>query len=227
MSDNVDRNSKVSKTHRRIAESEAEQVEGQTDPPKPDILKESGLTYADYASLDDGNRYELVEGHLELMSPAPLVSHQIVSFEMQIKIKHGCESEYMIFNAPIDVILADTEVRQPDLVLVYRKRMHIVKKRGIVGAPDLVVEILSPSTLKRDKLDKRNTYARYGIREYWIVDPENGFLEQFMLRDGAREGAYELVDVFQGNERVSSPNVPCLSFTMAEVMDKVPHLEDE
>lgn len=192
------------------------------DKSRRNIIRESGLTYDDYASLDDGKRYELVEGQLELMSPAPTVTHQLVSLEIQKKLLQTCESDYMILNAPIDIILSRTEVRQPDLVLIHRKRLDIVSKRGIEGAPDLVIEILSPSTLKRDKLDKLITYAKFHVTEYWIVEPELGFLEQYVLQ----EGRYELINIFQEDELVTSPNVPCISFTMSSIMDNIPPLSD-
>lgn len=181
-------------------------------------IKEHGLTYDDYAAIDDGNRYELASGQLELMSPAPSVTHQMLSFEMQKIISRSCESNYIILNAPIDVILSATEVRQPDLVLIQRNRIDILSKRGVEGAPDLVVEILSPSSLKRDKIHKLKSYAYYGIPEYWIVDPATGVLEQFILQDDR----YELINIFQGTEPVTSPNIPCISFTMAGIIDKIP-----
>ncbi|MFE8698473.1 Uma2 family endonuclease [Cytobacillus sp. FJAT-53684] len=187
-----------------------------------DRVKEVGLTYDDYAAIDDGNRYELAGGQLELMSPAPLVTHQIVSFEILINLSRSCELDYFILHAPVDVILSPAEVRQPDLVLIHRKRMEIISKRGIEGAPDLVVEILSPSSLKRDKIDKIKSYAHFGIPEFWIVDPDTGVLEQYVLH----EKRYELIDIFQNNELVTSPNIPCVSFTMAAIMDKIPDLSD-
>jgi Uma2 family endonuclease len=86
-----------------------------------------------------------------------------------------------------------------------------------VGPPDIVVEILSPSTQRRDKLDKRNTYAAYGVPEYWVVDPVSGSLELHELMNGR----YELVDVFIGDEVVQSNRLPCASFTMADIMRHV------
>ncbi|MDC3418638.1 Uma2 family endonuclease [Aquibacillus salsiterrae] len=183
-------------------------------------VKENGLTYDDYASLNDDNRYELAGGRLELMSPAPSVTHQLVSSEIYKNITASCEADYIALYAPIDVILSSTEVRQPDLVLVDRKRMNILSRRGIEGAPDLVVEILSPSTLKRDKLDKLKTYAAFQISEYWIVDPEAGILEAYTLK----EERYELTNIFQGTELVTSPIIPCISFTMAEILENIPKL---
>ena len=184
------------------------------------MIREGGLTYDDYASLDDGNRYELVDGRLELMSPGPSLTHQLVSYEVQRNIARTCEKDYVILYAPVDLILSDSEVRQPDILLVRRDRMHILSKRGVEGAPDLVVEIVSPSTVKRDKLDKLRTYARYGITEYWIIDPEMGVLEQFMLQ-GER---YEIENIFQGDDLVASPNIPCVTFTMQEIMDRIPKI---
>lgn len=189
---------------------------------KPEIIKEIGLTYEDYAQIDDENRYELNQGQLEIMSPAPSVTHQFISFELQKNITQSCESDYFIFFAPIDVILSSTEVRQPDIVLVNRNRLDILSNRGIEGAPDLVIEILSPSTLKRDKIDKLEVYARFHIPEYWIVDPNSGVLEQFVLQNER----YELHDIFQEDELITSPNIPCVSFTMNMIMDNIPVLSD-
>ncbi|ASN04830.1 Uma2 family endonuclease [Virgibacillus necropolis] len=187
-----------------------------------DLMKESGLTYDDYASIDDGNYYELAGGKLEMMSPAPSVNHQLVVYEIQKNIARSCESDYLILFAPVDVILSNTEVRQPDLVLVNRKRLDILSNRGIEGAPDLVVEILSPSTLKRDKIDKLKSYAKSQIPEYWIVEPVSGILEEYILHTEH----YELFNVFQNNEQVTSPQIPCISFTMSEVMNNIPTIKD-
>lgn len=185
------------------------------------VIKEGPLTYDDYAALDDGNRYELVSGQLELMSPAPSVVHQLVSFEVQKRIARSCEAEYLILFAPVDLILSQSEVRQPDLLLIGRDRMHIVRKRGVEGAPDLVVEILSPSTLKRDKIDKLKMYAYYQIPEYWIIETETGVLEQYVLL-GER---YELSNIYHGDETVTSTNIRCVNFTMKEIMDNIPEIE--
>lgn len=187
------------------------------------IVKEQDLTYDNYAAMDDGNRYELVKGQLELMSPSPSVTHQLTSSELQKAIAQSCESDYFILNAPIDVILSPVEeVRQPDLVLIHRSRIDLLSNRGVEGAPDLVVEILSPSSLKRDKIDKLETYARYRIPEYWIVEPSSGMLEQYTLQDNQ----YTIFNVFQGENTVTSPNLPCVSFTMAAIMRNIPDLEN-
>src|SRR5690625_1535069 len=189
---------------------------------KKDILKENNLTYDDYASIDDQNRYELVQGQLELMSPSPSTVHQLLVSEIYELISLSCKSDYFIFFAPIDVILSSTDVRQPDIVLVNRQRIDILTNRGIEGSPDLVVEILSPSSLKRDKVDKLKTYAHYNIPEYWIVDPTSEILEQYVLT----KDHYEIINVFQEDDQINSPNIACVSFTMNTVMDTIPKLED-
>lgn len=186
-----------------------------------DIVKEDNLTYDDYASLDDQNRYELAAGKLELMIPSPSTIHQLVSSEIYDKMTDSCKSDYFIFYAPIDVILSPKDVRQPDIVLVARSRIDILTNRGIEGPPDLVVEIISPSSLKRDKIDKLTTYARFKIPEYWIVDPNLGSLEQYVLTNER----YELMNIFQNDEHITSQNISCISFTMKNVMDNIPRLD--
>lgn len=185
-------------------------------------VREQGLTYSDYAALDDDNRYELVDGRLELMSPAPQVVHQLISIELQSMLRDTCLSDYIILNAPVDLILSSRDVRQPDLLMVHRNRIHIISQKGVTGPPDIVVEILSPSTLRRDKVDKRKTYANYGVQEYWMIEPILGTLEQFVLT----EDRYELVNVYQGDESVHSPHVMCVRFSMAEIMANIPDIKN-
>lgn len=184
-------------------------------------VREHGLTYDDYAALEDDNRYELVNGSLELMS-APTTVHQLIGAELFHAIYDTCRTDYILLMAPVDVILSTYEVRQPDLVMVRRDRMNIISKRGIEGAPDVVAEILSPSTLRRDRLDKGKVYAKYGIPEYWVIAPETGSLEQFLLEGGR----YELHNVYAGADAVQSPNLPCASFTMKEIMERIPDIRD-
>ncbi|AXF57497.1 Uma2 family endonuclease [Salicibibacter kimchii] len=183
-------------------------------------VREQVLTYNDYAALDDGNRYELVNGQLELMRPVPSTRHQLISYELNKKISASCENEYFILYAPIDLILSNSEVRQPDIVMVHRDRLNILSRKGIEGPPDLVVEILSPSTLKRDKMDKLQAYARFCIPEYWIVEPELGILEQHVLK----KDTYELANIYHQDEPITSRILPCISFTMDKVMENIPNI---
>ena len=186
-------------------------------------VSEQPMSYDDYARLpNDGFRYELVDSKLELMSPAPSTIHQIYSAVLLDALKHTCSSEYLILFAPIDVIFSEANVRQPDLVMIHKNRIDIVKVRGIFGTPDLVVEILSPGTFQRDRKDKLETYAKYCVPEYWVVDSLNGTLEQFV----SVNGHLKLSNVYEGNELVSSTHLPCVSFTMADIVRQIPKLSE-
>ncbi|MBS4210341.1 Uma2 family endonuclease [Bacillus sp. FJAT-50079] len=164
---------------------------------------------------DDGKRYELVDGTLELMTPAPSPKHQLISFQMQSVLTNSCQSEYIIFASPIDLILSNTEVRQPDLVMVHRNKIEIITKRGIEGIPNMVAEILTPHSIKRDKQNKLNIYAQYNIPEYWIIDPSYATLEQYLLSNGT----YKLNNVFERDETVQSEQLNCVSFTMKQIVN--------
>jgi Uma2 family endonuclease len=140
-------------------------------------------TYDDYVLLpDDGNRYEVIDGELHV-TPAPTTTHQSVSkriqFELMLQIEH--RGHGIVFDAPVDVILARTRTVQPDLVVVRTARRAIVSERGIEGAPDLVVEILSPGTEQTDRIVKRKLYASVGVPEYWLVDPSSHAVEVLVL----------------------------------------------
>ncbi|HZG76286.1 MAG TPA: Uma2 family endonuclease [Paenibacillus sp.] len=127
-----------------------------------------------------------------------------------------CRVEYIIMHSPVDVVLSERETRQPDIVMIHRSREHIIQERAIVGPPDLVIEILSPSTAKTDRTRKKISYARFGVEEYWIVDPPNLTVEQYRLEPGA--SAYELRQVFDRNDTVTSSKLPCVSLPVIEAL---------
>ena len=132
------------------------------------------FTAADLPALpEDGHRYEIIGGQL-IVSPSPNSRHQRVSFELSgalyVFLKQTGLGQG--FSAPADVHLSSTNVVQPDVFVVLRERSDIVQERGVFGAPDLVVEILSPSSMETDFLRKSRLYEQYGVREYWIVNPE-------------------------------------------------------
>ena len=146
------------------------------------------LTYQDYLNTPEGERYELLNG--ELISVAsPNEGHQIVSIELGSLMHHHVKAGDLgrIFHAPFDIVFSDTEVVQPDLMFISKEREDIRTAANIQGAPDLVVETLSPSSLKRDWEDKRELYARYGVKEYWIADPVHKMVSVMLLRDGVLE----------------------------------------
>ncbi len=160
-------------------------------------------TYEDYRRLpDDGWRYEIIEGEL-YMSPAPEPIHQEYGGEMFAALrdfgkKHNAGKAYM---APIDVILFDLATPvQPDVLFICKERLHVVKKGRIEGAPDVVVEVLSPSNWLIDRREKFQAYAKSGVREYWIVNPLARTIELFVLR----ENRYELIGKYGDGETVRS-----------------------
>ena len=157
----------------------------------------------DYMSLPESEdkRYELIDGEL-YMVPSPIVSHQRTSMRLSRILHDLVESQGLgeVFTAPLDVVLSDEDVLQPDIMFVSEGRSGIVGN-NIRGAPDLVVEILSPGTAKRDKTIKRASYGRFGVREYWIVDPESRSLE--VMRAG--ESGLETVRVYPEGTFATSP----------------------
>jgi Uma2 family endonuclease len=145
-----------------------------------DLTLPRRATYADYCTFpDDGMRYELIEGAI-YMTPAPSTLHQFASKRLQRMLEDALEAEgtHLVFSAPIDVILSDEDVVQPDLVVAARSQLT---RRGVEGAPLLIVEILSPSRPDYDRLTKARRYAAFGIGHYWIVDPGARTVECFAL----------------------------------------------
>jgi Uma2 family endonuclease len=141
-------------------------------------------TFADLAQFDETERYEIYDGQLVSMAPAPDFHHQEISANIHLLLAEFIRPRQLgkLIYAPADVVLSDDNVVQPDLLFVANENAGIVKKQ-VYGAPDLVVEILSPSSLRHDRLNKLDLYARFGVKEYWIVDPANHSLEILVLEN--------------------------------------------
>lgn len=162
---------------------------------KPDSVREVApeyiapslrLTYSDYCQIPPGHqRYELIGGVLRVV-PSPSVAHQETSKRLYRALVEWIEDYGLgkVYFAPLDVVLSEYDVVQPDLLYVSSDRLSIIKEANIWGAPDLVVEVLSPGTAEWDRKIKRQTYARFGIRELWLVDPESRSIEVVTLKDG-------------------------------------------
>jgi Uma2 family endonuclease len=173
------------------------------------------LTYDDYISLpNDRNRYEILEGEL-IETPSPTTNHQRVSRNLEFvlfsHIKHTNCGE--ILDAPMDVILDESTVVQPDIIFIAKERFHILSKRGVDGAPDLLIEILSPATAKYDRISKMQLYARFGVQWFWIVDPDGRKVEEFE-RDGE---SYTPKSAHSGKERFTPAIFPELTIDLSEV----------
>lgn len=168
------------------------------------------LDYSDYAAIpDDGKRYEILEGTLHV-TPAPSTDHQHASKRLQRQLEDYFEGRSLneVFNAPIDLILDPHDVVQPDLVVARREQ---VSKRGVEGAPLLVVEILSPATREHDRSRKAARYAALGIPHYWLVDPDARRIECYRAEDGR----YVLATRGEGAASVSHPDWPDLTLELA------------
>jgi Uma2 family endonuclease len=141
------------------------------------------LTYDDYCELpNDRNRYEVLDGELSV-TPAPTTSHQISLGNLHRILSTHVFATHIgrLLLAPTDVILAATTVVQPDLVFVRNDRSQVVTTRGVEGAPTLVVEILSPTTYRTDRVTKAQLYAKHNVPNYWLIDPDQRTLEAYEL----------------------------------------------
>ncbi len=179
-------------------------------------------SYADYLSWDDDQRWELIEGVPYLMTPAPLEKHQAVSGVLYGELyQYFKDKPCSVYHAPFDVRFnkdkddskIDTVV-QPDIAVICNKNK--IDRRGAVGAPDLIMEILSPSTSHRDQSIKYNLYEKQGVREYWIVDPGNRFIQVSTLENDS----YADAGLYEENQIARSVIFPDFSIPLDLVFQK-------
>jgi Uma2 family endonuclease len=183
--------------------------------------------YRDYKAWPEDERWELIEGVAWNMSPAPSMGHQAISMELSHALraflgKSGCR----VFAAPFDVLLPEKQgqaedevsnVVQPDLAVICDPSR--LRPFGCLGAPDWVIEILSPYTSRRDMAEKRSLYERHGVREYWIVDPGNKYVHAYRRREDGRYGDPE---VFLGAATITSTVCPGFTLAIGELFASVP-----
>lgn len=174
------------------------------------------FTYEDYKNLPESEteRYELLEGEL-VMVPSPSFEHQSISRNLGFLLWEFVSRHDLgiVLNAPFDVVLGEENVVQPDILFVSKARRRIIREEEIRGAPDLVVEILSPSTGGRDRTIKKKLYARHGVKEYWLVDPGEETIEVLAL---GRQG-YKRVALHKKAETLTSPLLPGLKIPLAKI----------
>jgi len=172
----------------------------------PTIVK---LTYEDYACFpEDGKRHELIDGE-HYVTPAPLTKHQRISMNLAAALYHHCQhtKQGRVFAAPTDVVFTDTDVVQPDLLYIATERDHLITRENIQGSPDLIVEILSDSTRRRDERLKRNLYEQHGVKKYWIVDPELDTVKIYCLQERRYTSPQELT-LEQPQATLTTPLLP-------------------
>jgi Uma2 family endonuclease len=161
-----------------------------SDRPRPGVK----LTYDDFVLFpDDGKRHELIDGE-HYVTPSPNLKHQAVSRNLLTTIASFLRRERIgkVYAAPLDVVFSHFDVVEPDLLYVSESRRDVRTSKNIQGAPDLVVEIGSPSTRRRDEKLKHQLYERFNVTEYWVVDPDIDIVRVYRLRDGKYQRAQEL-----------------------------------
>ena len=142
-------------------------------------------TYEDYAQLPEGAPYQLIGGEL-VMSPSPTPTHQRILRKLARALDRFVEENALgeILFAPMDVYFSETDTPQPDLLFISKERLGIIGEQMIEGSPDLIMEILSPSTAYYDLKDKKRLYEASGVKEYWIVDPKAQEIEVYEFVEG-------------------------------------------
>jgi Uma2 family endonuclease len=195
---------------------------------KSDLVKEQSEVYR----LDAGTfvpplteqplieeRYEIIDGIRYDCQPSPTLKHQLLVTQLFIDLNATCQITGTLVVAPMDVHLDENNIVQPDLIYVTNENNSILRTR-IEGVPDLLVEILSPSTGEHDKVRKKALYERFGVREYWIVDIHHRTIDQFVLQ----EGKYVLEQVYGSAGILLSARFPCVKVQLGklfQILDKL------
>lgn len=177
------------------------------------------LAYREFREMEfddnDPFQYELLDGEL-VKKNAPTPWHQRLSGNLYFTLRQYVTEKKLgeVFYSPIDVFLNDYNAPQPDLVFVSEGKKNMITNDGIIGIPDLVVEIISPSSIRRDRFDKRAIYERFAIPEYWIADPQNQEIEVYVLND---KGHYEPLCVASAQDLSRGEGFMLTSKTLPEL----------
>ncbi|HAE39955.1 MAG TPA: Uma2 family endonuclease [Candidatus Riflebacteria bacterium] len=187
---------------------------------------EKKLSYADYLKWGSEERWELIEGQTYAMSPAPLPIHQEILAELVTEFNlYFRNKPCKVYPAPFDVRLAKLGTRNDDVFTVVQPDISIVcdsekiDDRGCIGAPDLIIEILSPATASRDHILKKAIYEKNGVREYWLVDPIHRIVSVYRI--GAKN-KYGAALVFDDQATVAIPIFDDLQIDLARIFPPLP-----
>ncbi|MBI5526122.1 MAG: Uma2 family endonuclease [Deltaproteobacteria bacterium] len=177
-------------------------------------VKKTRQTYADYLETPEGGGYQLIEGSI-VRSPSPSTRHQMISVDLAFELTKCARERNLgtVLVAPMDVYFDDETTVQPDLMLISKSRADIIEERFIRGTPDLVVEIVSETSAHQDMVLKKRLYAHFGVKEYWIVIPEEEAIDVYVLHDNA----YDLRVRFRKTDTAESATVPGITIDMANV----------
>jgi Uma2 family endonuclease len=175
------------------------------------------LTYADYCLLpNDGKRYEIIDGEL-FVTPSPRRPHQKVVSNLVYYLNDFIKKHNLgeVYPAPFDVVFSRFDVVEPDILYISRTRSSVLTDKNVQGAPDLVVEVLSESTNDIDRTTKLKLYGRFGVQEYWIIDPDACSAEIYRRR---QEG-FELAATLNTPEALTSPLLPGFSLPLERLLE--------
>lgn len=175
------------------------------------------FTVDDYMTTPEDKRYQLLDGEL-VLAPSPTNKHQTIALLLSMALHQFVFDNHLgqVWFAPLDVILSNYDVVQPDILFVSDGREDIVTEANIQGAPDLVVEILSPATEQYDRGYKRTLYSRHGVQEYWIVDPSAETVEVLTETDQG----LTLTATYSRNEALVSPLLSGLSIDLDQIFSR-------
>lgn len=177
-------------------------------------VEKKKYTYEDYLKIPDDKRCELINGVL-LMTPSPVPQHQLVSSELYSRLKDFVLKNDIgkVIYAPCDVYFDEENVVQPDILFISKNSLNIIGEKNIQGAPDLVIEILSENSVYRDMVQKKRLYARFGVKEYWVVLPEEEEVEVYILKDNT----YQLHKTYGKVDTLESPSLKGLTIVLKEI----------
>jgi Uma2 family endonuclease len=179
------------------------------------------LTYDDFVLFpDDGKRHELIDGE-HYVTPSPTSKHQTIAWNLGGLIWTYLQSHRIgrAFAAPLDVVFSHFDVVEPDLLFISAERRDkILTDKNIQGAPDLVVEIGSVSTRKRDETIKRRLYERFGVMEYWVIDPELDAIKVYRRDADRYQRVAELT--LEAGDALTSPLLPGLSLPLSKIFEE-------
>jgi prepilin-type processing-associated H-X9-DG protein len=179
---------------------------------------EAKITWEDLERMPpDGMRHEIINGE-HVVNAAPNLFHQDVSRNLEMILLNFVKEHRLgkIYDSPVNVLFGDGSVVDPDLVFVGNDRRSILKRKYIEGAPDLIVEILSDSTRRYDEIAKRALYERFGVTEYWLVDPDACTVKVYRRGASGSYGHPVLVTAAE-DKTLTTPLLPGLTIDLAEV----------
>jgi Uma2 family endonuclease len=192
-------------------------MKAQTTPSPDPALK---LTYDDFLLFpDDGKRHELIDGE-HYVTPSPNVRHQRISGRLYLMIGSWLETHPIgqLFYAPLDVVFTQFDVVEPDLLYMSNERASaVLTDKHVTGAPEIVIEIASRGTRKRDESIKKRLYERSGVVEYWVVDPELDVLRVYIHAAGGYGRACELSA--EADDVLTTPLLPGLEMRLTRIFD--------